>query len=533
MPLPKSSTDLEWPPEELKHVYSRYHEHAAWYSGNPNQLASVYYAMGSRPQGFWRTNFDRFWARTPAPQTRLMLHEPIAAALATVSSDLLFAEPPEFVIANEDDPDDKIQGRLNELLADEAIVRTCSELAETTAALGGGFLRVVWNKDFEPDRPMLRGVDADAAVPDFQWGKLTAVTFWHTVQGSDYLGGTGLISDDKEVWRLLERHEQGYILTGLYKGTRTHLGTDMPLDSLGLAALPEPIVETKIDDLTAVYIPNVRPNRIFRGTSLGRSDYDGIEAEMDALDEAATSLMRDLRLARARLIVPQEMLEGQGKGKGAKFDLDQEVWEAAPAGVPSFGNDKLITPSQFAIRADDHLKVIKSKIELIILAAGYSSTSFGLDEPRAVPATATEIVNRERQSFLTRSKKISYWTPPLEEILETLLEIDQVHFGGPGTARPRIDFADSIRDDAQQTATVVHTLRAAESASTEVRVRMVHAKWTDEEVTAEVKKILAEGAPPVKPLDMNPMPISPNGQPADQPTDSAKVGNFADMGSIK
>ena len=124
MPLPKSSTDLEWPPEELKHVYSRYHEHAAWYSGNPNQLASVYYAMGSRPQGFWRTNFDRFWARTPAPQTRLMLHEPIAAALATVSSDLLFAEPPEFVIANEDDPDDKIQGRLNELLADEAIVRT-------------------------------------------------------------------------------------------------------------------------------------------------------------------------------------------------------------------------------------------------------------------------------------------------------------------------------------------------------------------------------------------------------------------------
>src|SRR5438132_9358996 len=107
---------MEWPPREWRHVYSRYAEHAAWYSGNPNQLASVYYAMGSRPQGFWRTNFDRFWARTPAPQTRLMLHEPIGAALATVSSDLLFAEAPDFIIPlEEDDAERSLQARLDYL----------------------------------------------------------------------------------------------------------------------------------------------------------------------------------------------------------------------------------------------------------------------------------------------------------------------------------------------------------------------------------------------------------------------------------
>jgi len=483
--------------------------------------------MGSRPQGFWRTNFDRFWARTPAPQTRLMLHEPIAAALATMNSELLFAEAPDFVIPDGEDADGKIQERLNELVAAESVVRTLSELAETVAALGGGFLRVVWNKDFEPDHPMLRSVDADAAIPDFQWGRLVGVTFWHVVEGSDYLGGTGLISDDKEVWRLLERHEPGYILTGLYKGTRTHLGSQMPLDSLGLMALPDPVVETQIDDLTAVYVPNVRPNRIFRGTPLGRSDYDGVEAEMDALDEAATSLMRALRLARARLIVAGGLLETQGKGKGAKFDLDQEVWEEAPTGIPSFGADNLITPSQFAIRADDHLKIIKAKVEQIIISAGYSSTSFGYDEPRRVPATATEIVNRERQSFLTRSKKIAYWTTPIEDILEALLEIDSIHFQPHAVARPRVDFADSIRDDAQQTATVVHTLRSAEAASAEVRVRMVHPKWSDAEVKAETERILAEGAAPVKPPDLNPMPMNVNGQPSDQPMDGARIGNFA------
>jgi hypothetical protein len=527
MPLPESGTDLEWPPVEWKHVYSRYKEHAAWYSGNPNELASVYYAMGSRPQGFWRTNFDRFWARTPAPQTRLMLHEPVAAALCTVSSDLLFAEPPEFVMPDGADDSGKIQERLDELIREESVVRTLSELAETVAALGGGFLRVIWDKINGPDHPMLNPVDADLAVPDFRYGRLSGVTFWNVVQGTDYSGGAGLVSDDKAIWRHLERHEPGYILTGLYEGTRTHLGVSRPLGSLGLM-LPEAIVETKIDDLTAVYIPNVRPNRLFRGTALGRSDFDGVEAEMDALDEAATSLMRDLRLARARLIVPQDMLESQGKGKGAKFDLDQEVWEGAPSGVPSFGNDKLITPSQFLIRSQDHLAVIKAKIEMIIIAAGYSSTSFGFDEPRRVPATATEIVNRERQSFLTRSKKISYWTPAIEDILEAFLEIDAVHFNqSHGVARPRVDFAASIRDDAQQTATIVHILRAAESASAEVRVRLVWPKWSDKEVAAEVEKILAEGAAPVKPPDMNPIPTSPNGQPADQPQDGQRIGNFA------
>jgi hypothetical protein len=238
--------------------------------------------------------------------------------------------------------------------------------------------------------------------------------------------------------------------------------------------------------------------------------------------------MRDLRLARARLIVPQEMLEAQGKGKGAKFDLDQEVWEAAPPGVPSFGTNNLITPSQFAIRADDHLKVIKNQISMIITAAGYSVTSFGLDEPRRVPATATEIVNRERQSFLTRSKKIAYWTQPIEDILEALLEIDAVHFTPHEVARPRVDFADSIRDDAQQTATVVHIWRSAEAASAEVRVRAIHPKWTDAEVAAETKRILEEGALPVKPPNLGPMPVNPNGQPADQPMDGQRIGNFSD-----
>lgn len=516
---------MDWPPPEWDAVYARYREHAAWYSGSPNQLAAVYYGGGNHSQGFWRTDFDRFWARSPSPQTRLMLHVPLAAALATVSSDLLFSEAPDFVIPGELDSEGTIQTRLNALVREDSIIRTLAAQAESVAALGGGFLRVIWDSDLH-DHPLLRGVDADAAIPEFDWTDgLAAVTFWKVIQ-----------RDQKEIWRLLERHEKGRILYGLYQGTDAKLGQRQPLTTMNVG-ITEEIVETQIKALTAVYVPNVGPNRLFRGEPLGRSDYDGLEAAMDALDEASTSLQRDLRLGRARLIVPYEALESEGKGQGATFDLDKEVWEGAPVTLPNFNPEKWITPSQFAIRATEHLAVIRAKMEEVIVSAGYSNASFGFDEGRytQVAPTATEIVNRERQSFLTRGKKIAYWRDPLERILEVLLAIDAEHFNQRHpVARPRVEFPDSIHDDEQHMATVVQILRAAEAASTEIRVRMVHPRWSDAEVEAEVKRIAGEGAGPGRattPDGQTPEAMPPvDGMMTTAPAEGGRRGNFGPNG---
>ncbi|NKR53031.1 hypothetical protein GS481_02445 [Rhodococcus hoagii] len=64
------------------------------------------------------------------------------------------------------------------------------------------------------DNAWIDFVDADRAIPEFRWGRLVAVTFW-----SELTGGDG-----QEVWRHLERHEPGYIVHAVYKGTATSLG---------------------------------------------------------------------------------------------------------------------------------------------------------------------------------------------------------------------------------------------------------------------------------------------------------------------
>jgi hypothetical protein len=385
-----------------------------------------------------------------------------------------------------------VQDRLDFLVDEMGIIQTLSEGGETISALGGGFLRATWDKELEPDHPLLTVVDVDNAIPDFRWGRLTAVTFWYVVQGEVLQAPFKVQGQGKDdIWRHLERHEPGFVLHALYKGTSGTLGERFPMSAMPELGIADDVVETGVPNLTAVYIPNMRPNRLFRGSPLGRSDYDGIEAMMDALDEVWTSWMRDMRLARARLIVPQEFLQSAGKGKGTSFDVDQEVFEAMPGMQPT--GDKLITPSQFQIRTKEHLETAMALVERIVAAAGYAAATFGLHADKTVAATATEITNRERRTFVTRAKKINYFKHPLEEILETLLALDSAQFQPHDVFRPSVDFPASIQADPKETAIILQLLEAANSASTETRVRAVHPDWNEEEVQAEVKRILEEG----------------------------------------
>ncbi len=547
MPLPVGG-EMEWPPHEFASQYRRYREHAAWYAGDPNMLSEFYaYGYGDsrgragEPLGagggstptmigspsIWRMNFDRFWARAPTtPWRRMMLHIPMAGDIATTSADMLFSDP---VIPNVVEAHGRkalpgaiaVQDRLDELVELDGARATVTEAAETAAALGGVYLRVTWDKDVEAEFPLFTSVDSDCAVPEFEWGQLRAVTFWRVVKDP--------LEDDKAVYRHLERHEVGYVLHGLYKGTEAKLGERMPISLLGPDWVTDDqesdlaVVPTEIDELTAVYVPNMRPNRLWRGSQLGRSDYDGVEAIMDSLDETWTSWMRDLRLGRARLMVPQEYMDKQANGQSSIFDIDQEVFEALPMAVSR--DENMITPAQFNIRATEHMATATALMDRIVAASGYSAATFGLDEVQR-GVTATEIISREKRTIVTRDKKIAYWKRPLSRIMRVWLKIDAVHFQNHEVYAPRIDWPDAVQEDPGKMSATVVTLRQAMAASTETLVKMVHPAWPQEEVDREVEKIMVEKMM---------VPVKPGGPVAAAPTASegGKVQSSRSPGDIQ
>jgi len=495
MPLPENPK-MSWPPKEWEEVYNLYIEHDAWYSGDPNRLAAVYSSlipgaygpygdffynpsapfMGGTPRG-------RFWATELKEERRVMIHVPIAGDLAALSSDLLFSEAPSFIIpeAHEEKSSNdakKAQDRLNQIIESGGVVNRLIESAESCAALGGVFIKPNWDTELAPF-PIFSVAQADTAVPQFRWGFLTSVIFWKVID-----------EDDDVVWRLLECHEDGVILNGLYKGTRDQLGIRVGLTAHSATADLEDVIHTGIKGVAVRYIPNIKPNRRFRGSPLGMSDYSGNEGLMDALDEVFTSWMRDIRLAKARIIAPEQWLT-KGEDGSLKFDIDKEVFVGVNADPLS--SDKAgITMNQFAIRTEEHQKTALELMDRIITNAGYSPQSFGLKiEGRAESGTALNI--RERRSFLTKAKKERYFKPAIEDVLHMMLQLDREVFrSGVTVYRPTVAFNDSVAPDITTLATAVELINRAQAASVKTKVQLLHPDWSKEQVEKEAEEILKE-----------------------------------------
>lgn len=496
MPLPDGNTP--WPPPAWTGVYQAYRSWDAWYSGDTDRLAAVYQTAerrtvrpSQRAGGVVGAVARFFWGTPPPTHERSpKLHIPAAGDIAGASADLLFAQPPTVRIDDPDrDPD--TQQRLDTLLGEDTMT-LLTEAAEVASALGGVYLRAGWDRDVSPDRPVPSVVHPDAAVPTFRWGQLVEVTFHRVVD-----------DDGTTVVRHLEHHAPGRVEHALYVGDRDRLGRRVPLTEHPATEGYAPdlagdgqSIPTGIDGLDVVYVPNVRPTRRWRNdpvaASLGRSDLDGVEPLMDALDETYTAWMRDIRLAKARLLVPSAYLDNHGRGEGASFDADREVFTPLDMLVKDGSG---ITANQFAIRHEEHRATAQEWWEMIVRGAGYSAQTFGLSGEVAM--TATESNAKERRTNLTRGKKVRHWRTGLARFAEALLGIDRAQFGSRvEPQRPGVEFPPATVETARERAETTRLLHDADAASIETRVRMVHPDWSDEQVSNEVAALTESRADP-------------------------------------
>ncbi len=545
MPLP--TRDQAWPPTQLHRAYEQWAVLDAWYTSDVDALEWLYAVNRLQTKtSTWGQVARRFWGGpTPMVTTQrpVKMHVPIAAEISRMSSQLLFGQLPDVHFGDMDGDDDdkgltKTQGdaataRLMEILDDSAHA-VLLQGAEYDSAHGGVYIKITWDKDVVPDKPFITAIASDGAVPEFRWDRLAAVTFWRELAP---------VNGQNAMWKLLERHEPGRVTWGLYSGaTANSLGQLVPLtehpDTEYLADIVDGDagVDTGSDLLTAVYVPNIAPNGAWRkmpGMSpLGRSDYAGVEDLFDDLDETYTSMQRDFRLGKARMLVPKGMMNTGQPGQGAIFNADQEVFVEAGQQVGSLNPkatagsaDSFFQYFQPNIRTTEHLDKITHIIARIYAACGYSPQSFGDGDAKGT--TATEVVAREKLTVLTRSAKILYWRPQLSALFAALMDVDQFVFNGPGRgqALPQIEFADAATEDPEVQARTLQLLTLAEAASTQTRVELLHPDWDDDQVAAEVTRIKDD-------LSMLPDPTLAHLWAAQSPNGSATGGVQAGMGGI-
>lgn len=490
MPLPEKNTS--WPPIHPA-IASDLDDWAAWYSANPDRLTYRYRTRRrtgqpygqpeNRPSqyrgGLVGTVARWFWGEpTPLGEKRANLHMPLARDIARTSADLLFSEPPTLITK-----DTGTQQRLETLMAD-GLRRTLIAQAEATAALGGAYLRLMWDRDIS-ERPWITVVRADGAAPTFFGDRLRAVTFWKVIA-----------VDGAKVVRHLERHEPGVILHGVYEGTEDNLGRPVDLDAFPETRGYQPETVLPIGQrLATSYIPNSMSAPdwydVPGAAGLGTSDFQGAETFLSAIDETYTSWMRDVRLARSRIIVPNGYLQSLGVGQGVAWE-DREVF--TEMSVPPTAEQQ-ITLNQFEIRFEEHRATIEDLVGKVIRNAGYSGGTFG-DGSDGQAITATEVKARSARSMATRARKSELEAVGIADITETLLILENSPLfpGLPTTVveRPEVRFADSVQDDIKYLADTADVLRRAEAASTETLVALVNPGLPAAELAKEVRRVMGE-----------------------------------------
>ncbi|WP_405699089.1 hypothetical protein OG209_05210 [Streptomyces sp. NBC_01383] len=535
MPLPLSGK-TPWPPVQLEIPHADMDMWRAWYSGNTDHLAAVYGGPANyRSNAVARQFFDvdkrraaggdelrMFWGQETAPgQQAAKLHIPLGGDIAETSANLLWADVPQVTV--DADSTDAATARsttaqIGRYLDDRghAKLREGSELA---AGLSNVYLRVVWDVTLRP-RPWLDVIAPDAVVPEWRWGALAAATVWRELTP---------VKDAAEVWRLLECHTPGVIEYGVYKGDVSTLGMRMELvdhpDSEYLAARTDSQGRqaTGVPRLLITHLPNVLPNRVWEGVPgtapLGRSDFAGVEPMMDALDESWTSWMRDLRLGKARLLLPQSMLDTTGPGAGSSFNLEKEV--QVTLNMLDEGSKDAITEVQFKIRVEEHERTCKALRLQILSSAGYSAQGFG--EAGTIAATATEVVARKEESLTTRGTKILYQRPALIELLTTMMMVDVKHCGATDVdpaAELTASWPQAVQPDQEATARALSLFDSAGAISTFMKVKLREPSWDDTEVMKEVQRIREDKAGAVPAGDpFNTAAVGP-----DVPNDSAETG---------
>lgn len=503
MPIPEQNTP--WLPAPWDHAYKSFAENDAWYTGDVDALQKLYQRTAtSRPThvrhgqqmqgGLVGTASRFFWGRpVPANENRARLHVPAPADLATLASDLVFAEPPDVRLVAPGEQtlrrDGKAQTRLDLIANGDEAHAMFNQMGELKSALGSVALVVRWDTAVA-EHAWLEPSAADVIIPTFRSGRMIECTMW-----SEYVKSSVF-------YRHLEHHGIGYIEHALFAGSESSLGRRVPLTELTETATYADLVDgdsrilTGIDRLTAVYNPNIPTAKWRKKGALahtGRSDFAQLHGLFDWLDETFSSWMRDLRLGAGRILVPEAALDFNGIGMGGSFDSGREIF--AGLNMPGKPGEVAFDKVQFEIRTEAHEKTAFAIYREILRKAGFSQSAWGDYTGVTSAMTATEISDREKASERTRDKKILQDRVAISRAASVALEIDGAVFRGKGGGRfeqPTVVFPDVSQEDPEKLARTLTLLDTASAISLEQKVRRANPDWEDEAIGREVEAIRAE-----------------------------------------
>lgn len=460
---------IKWPPDQHQARLDAIKKARAWYSGErmPEDSGSPFWQAGDPTK-----TADKGWQDVSTVSRSHRIHVPIAADLASTAADFLFSGGVRYQAKAKKDA--KV---VTEAADASGIIPLLTLGGERASGLGEVYLRLGWDED--EGRAICTLVEPDRVLPVIRWGRLQSAIVWAELEKHDGAN-----------WVHLEHHERGLIRHELWQSAGNGLTDQSSLtDHPATEALEDevPLPSAIEDRMALLYVQNAEPRTPRAG---GRADTAGTESIMGAADEAYTSLDRDVRLGKGRIVVDETMLTRTGALQAATFDMSAEVF----APIQGSGTEDPIKAVQFAIRTREHLEAVQSHIQRSISTAGYSPESLTMAQS-GLPESAASRRLREAASIRTTNRKVLRWQPVVMEALSSLAVI-QADMGGVDLAAPPVivEIEPAITISAVDVADPVAKLVAARAVSIRTAVKLLHPTWDDPDVEREVAEIREDWA---------------------------------------
>lgn len=280
---------------------------------------------------------------------------------------------------------------------------------------------------------------------------------------------------------------------------------EVALDSIPETAHIDPEVKVfeGIKGLLAFAKPN-KKSLMFADSDYGASDYEGAIDSFDAMDEAYSTIFRELRSNRTVRYIPKDMIPKSSDGRFTLNDDFTDAYVQVESDIDQNSKSE-ITYSVIPDKTESHKAKFLTALTTALNKAGLSPYAIGITGLESVNASAESQQERNKVTLETRKAKMEVWKPFIEEMLIKILQLNdwmvrnklvKQEYKDNNVAWEDIDiqvsFGDYIVETENSIVSTVANQMAAGVISTETALKEIHPDWTPEQILEEVNRIRYE-----------------------------------------
>ena len=269
------------------------------------------------------------------------------------------------------------------------------------------------------------------------------------------------------------------------------------------------VVFTGLKGMLAFEKPNKLPSLEFPHSNYGASDFEGATDSFDAVDEAYSTIINEIRDNRTfRYFASHNFRRDKDTGEIltpddgftknfvlTEGDIDQEQ-----------GVNKNRIVDQIPDKTEEHKAKYLTAVTVALNKAGLSPYSIGITGLESINQSAESQQERNKVTLETRKAKLELWTPYLSKVLSQLLAFNTYLLNTVGVKQDdmplpdmditlstvTLDFGEYLQDTDKDLVDIWGLAKSQGISSTQNAVRELHKSWSEKQILDETNVILFE-----------------------------------------